>query len=171
MNSDLNNKPIVVLIGVVASLIAIIVFITGKENLAEFFSPQSTTDRESSFPIRAQPYTVNGTWRGILSQRAPVGPAFNWNYVLSLEERDGNLYGTATLENNGVSSSFDVQGTIDESGEISLVDMALTYSTYGWVWCIKSLSLQIDSASRRINGEWTSNTYGCMGGRVDLSKQ
>ncbi|MBK9928082.1 MAG: hypothetical protein IPP66_22660 [Anaerolineales bacterium] len=57
--TDLGNKPIVVIIGLIASIIGIIAFFSGKQSIQEFFSgPESPSNHVSVTVVVSQPTNI-----------------------------------------------------------------------------------------------------------------
>ncbi len=190
--SEGGNGGLWAVLGAVASVLAILTFVTGRDSLEAFLDgdderPATVVDRPDSSDqgggerppdgpevTPEAPATteldVSGFWSGGLTQVDDFGVLIGtWAMTLDLEQDGSILTGELTLSDQlGGLAVFRVEGFIDD-GIIVLDDTELLESVpVTAFWCIKRTELQAGTSA--LLGGWQSTTFGCVGGAVELRR-
>ncbi len=152
------NGPVFLAIGAVASLLAIITFITGKDTILDFFTTEEIT----------------GTWQGQMYQRMPDGRLVYYDYEMSLTQSGNSVEGTARTNFPQPYQAYyavhNVRGTEESEDVFSIDDGQLVEGAVppGTFWCQKVIELRYDPSADTLEGSWSQS--GCGSGEVVLER-
>jgi hypothetical protein len=114
--------------------------------------------------IIAQTNNIAGLWRGTLTQ-----PGTSFPFQLTIVQEGTTLRGTSRITNDGSFGVMSFTGTINEQTiNIEETEIIEEISPPRSRWCIKSLTLTLDSSGSVLEGDW--NDPGCNSGTVRLER-
>lgn len=157
-------------VGFLASLIAIFVFVTGKESLPAWAGSGVAPFASEPPPSRPHVANVGGTWRGVLTQ-TNQGLASEYDYEVFLTQDGNSIEGSSTLSipRMGYSGTLRVRGTISGT-RVRFEDVAVSGSNlpHGSYWCQKLVELDL-AGGGELRGSWRQD--GCGWGDIALARQ
>jgi hypothetical protein len=172
---------IIAFLSTLSALIAVIVFLTGKEKLADFLPGEATRIPfvAATRPVSNAPsLSLSGTWQGSLSQTVNGITSF-YDFTMSLDQRsDSVVSGSSTIQIVNYPSLY---GVMRLSGHLTgntmyfeETQILTDRSPVEFDWCLKSGSLVLASNGTRLSGSWTTApanaAFGCASGQIDLQR-
>lgn len=195
--NKLVDHPLITLTSVAASLIAIIAFISGKQNLPSFFVtptptsgntptsvqivsismplPQNTLEPTPVLKIVATPTIeeadLTGSWSGTLLQPLPNGSIDTWMFLLILtHSKDGSVSGEAEMSVPPLPyyARSKVEGFYSDS--------KLSFEDTEWIqtypaqlkYCHKKVELIYNKHNHTLSGSWYDTQNSACTGRLTL---
>ncbi len=127
-----------------------------------------------SFPIIigcANVLSFSGQWQGkMVQQNGPRG-LDGYTMFFNLKQNDSLVTGTSRIEipYSPYYAEMKVRGTIkNDTLFFKELDITKQNARQGYFWCIKKGSLQINPATKILEGNWSSN--GCEPGIIYMVK-
>lgn len=119
----------------------------------------------------SQSLNFSGQWQGkMIQQNGPRGED-GYTMYFNFQQKDTLVTGTSRIEipHSPFFADMKVRGTIkNDTLFFKEIDISKQNARSGYQWCIKKGSLQINSATKLLEGKWSSSD--CMPGIIYMVK-